>query len=283
MRLDPKLVHPSIFAATDAIVAKMGGGDAEANKAMNAHFPIWAQTYGVGCAAYCVAGALPFVASIFAKPYLGKPGTGLAVMASFVFFFALMTFAYLRNRRQMTVAELKSLLPGLELTDTPRANAETLVTLTDQGRPATETQETMAALNALLDEEKRLTETRQRLTGSNVANERDALAAERDRLATKAAAAKDATARDAFEQSLALLDERRAIFDLQGDHLERIDAHLELLRQAVLSTRDAARRLGGAPVATAPDLATDTLRNAVANARAQSQATEQALAELKAM
>ena len=280
MRLDPKLVHSSIFEATDAIVAKMGSGDAEANKALNAHFPVWAQTYGVGCAGYCVVATLPFLATIFAQRHLGSPWTGIAVLASFLLFFAIMGAAYMRNRRQLTVAELESLLPGLDLTETQRAYAEMVVTLSEQGQPAAET---MTALNALLDEERRLVETRHRLTGSDVANERETLTSERERLAARAAGARDAVARDALEQSLALLDERRAIFDLQGDHLERIEAHLELLRQAVLSTRDAARRLGGAPVATAPDLATDTLRAAVANARAQTQATEQALAELRAI
>ena len=59
---------------------------------------------------------------------------------------------------------------------------------------------------------------------------------------------------------------------------ERIDAHLELLRQAVLATRDAALHVGALP-----DLATDSLRSAVALARAQSGATERALAELNAV
>lgn len=77
------------------------------------------------------------------------------------------------------------------------------------------------------------------------------------------------------------MDERLAAHDAQGGQVERIDAHLELLRQAVLATRDAARHRGAAP-ADVP-LETDALRAAVSQARAQTQATEQALAELNAI
>jgi len=185
------------------------------------------------------------------------------------------------NRRRISLRELETLLPLLDLTDTQRAYAQTVVALGNMGQSRAEIDETMLALNALLDEEARLLTAREQILGSDNHDERAELGSERTNLYARMTAAQDAGARSAFEQSIVLLDERLASLDSQGAHLERIDAHLELLRQAVLATRDAARRLQGG--VRAPDLATDSLRSAVALARAQTQATEAALAELRAI
>ena len=261
------------------------GVNATDPSALAAHHSVWFKEYGAGCLAYSAAAVATFVGSGLALKAMevDKPVRAFTMLALLLTMLAAGGVATVRHSRRLSVGELESLLPLLKLSDTVRAYAETIVALHRSKRPQAEIEEGMATLNALLDEEARLVETRARLAGSDGRNEREALASERERIAQKVAATRDAGARVALEQSLSLVEERQALFEAQGSHLERIDAHLELLRQAVLSTRDAARRLGGAPVATAPDLATDTLRSAVANARAQTQATERALAELRAI
>lgn len=284
MRLDPKLVHPSIFKATDGIVfsGKMYDGSPASIRVMNAHQKVWFQEYGKGCLLYSAGAVATFVASTAFAHDMAKPWKALFLLGVMAAVFAIGALAYWRNLRQLTAPELAALMPMLDLTEGQRAYAETVVALDRSGRPMAEIEETMVALNALLDEEARLVEARERLAGADLAAGREGLQKERERIAAKAAGARDPEARAAFEQSLALLDERIAALDAQGGGLERIDAHLELLRQALLATRDAALHRGAAPTIL-PDLGADALRSAVSRARAQTQATEQALAELNAI
>lgn len=274
MRLDPDLVHPSIFRASDEILfAGDPEGDAFGTWLKENAWIFMAMVMGT------VVAMIPLLRFAAGQP---KPVKIAIVFSLLGILAAATTVAFSKSRRFMSLEKLEALLPGAKLSETQRAYGHTIVALGKAGQPQYEIQETMRALNALLDEESHLLATRARLTGTDDQDERAHLAAERERLAAKTAAARDSSARAAFEQSLGLLDERLTSLDTQGTHLERIDAHLELLRQAVLATRDAARRLNGGAIATAPDLATDSLRSAVALARAQTQATEQALAELRA-
>ncbi len=281
MRLDPKLVHPSIFKATDGALwsgryaAPAAGRDA---KMVAEHQRVWFKEYGKGCFLYAALSCVAFFGAIPIAVGMAKPWKALFLLGVMAAIALAGVFAYLRNLRQLTAPELAALLPMLDLTEGQRAYAETLVALERSGRPRAEIEETMAALNALLDEEARLIGARDLVRGSQQG--REPLVQERERLALRAAEAHDAEARLAYETSLALLGERLAAFDAQGSQIERIDAHLELLRQAVLATRDAAHHRSAAPAG--PDLGTDALRSAVALARAQSQATERALAELNA-
>ncbi len=274
MRLNPDLVHPSIFRASDEVLFA-GDPDGDA-------FGAWLKENAVTFMAMVmgtVVAMIPLLGFAAGQP---KPVKIAIVFGLLGVLAAATTVAFSRSRRFMSLEKLEKLLPGAKLSETQRAYGHTVVALGKAGQPQYEIEETMRALNALLDEESHLLSTRARLTGTDDQDERAHLKAERERLAERTAAARDSSARAAFEQSLGLLDERLKSLDTQGTHLERIDAHLELLRQAVLATRDAARRLNGGAIATAPDLATDSLRSAVALARAQTQATEQALAELRA-
>lgn len=284
MRLDPKLVHPSLFKATDGV---MWGTNMviKDRSDYTAYQSAWFKEYGAGCLAWCAGAVATFIGALAAlkMTHVDKSVLVFTMIALALGMIAAGGFATVRHARRLSVTELESLLPLLKLSDTGHAYAETIVALHRSGRPKAEIEDSMTALNALLDEEARLVETRTRLAGTDARDEREGLGAERDRLAAKLAATHDPGAREALAQSLTLLEERQTLFSLQGSHLERIDAHLELLRQAVLSTRDAARRLSGAPAATAPDLATDGLRSAIAVARARTTETEQALAELRAI
>jgi hypothetical protein len=282
VRLDPKLVHPSIFEATDGVMFNTNLASKDA-KALAEFQKEWFKEYGlwllgwVAALVFAFVGAISFTAG---QPKGVRVATILGILITMV---SSLIAGLMVNRRRMSLKELETLLPILDLTETQRAYAQTVVALGNMGQSRGEIDETMRALNALLDEETRLLATRTRLSGSESQDERAHLVSERERLAGKTSSAQDPSARAAFEQSLGLLDERLKSFEMQGTHLERIDAHLELLRQAVLATRDAARRLNGGAVVTAPDLATDSLRSAVALARAQTQATEAALAELRAI
>lgn len=283
MRLDPKLVHPSIFKATDTLAWSgrlYGGGTAKDLQASNAHQKVWMSEYGKGCIAYSTTAFAGLIGTVALAHNLDKPGRGLVVFAYIGVMLALGFWAYMRNLRQISSAELAALLPMMDLTEAQRTYAETLIALDRSGRSKTEIDDAMRALNSLLDEDARLAEMREQLSGSPENGDRQTLIDERAKLVARAESAKDVEAKRSFEQSIALLDERIAAFDSQGGQLERIDAHRELLRQALLATRDAARHAG--TLAPTTDLATDSLRSAVALARAQSQETERALAELNA-
>jgi hypothetical protein len=284
MRLDPKLVHPSIFKATDGVM--WGTGYATNDPAAIAQQQsVWFKEYGAGCAAYCIGGFAFFLTTILTLKslHVSKPVDLFVVLFMILGFIAAGIIATKRHARRLSVTELESLLPLLKLSDTGRAYAETIIALHRSGRPKEEIEESMLALNALLDEEDRLVDVRTRLSGTDLTNERESLAAERQRIVDKIALTKDQSAREAFEQSLSLVEERQNLFESQGTSIERLDAHLELLRQAVLSARDAARRISGAPTASTADLAIGDLRSAIATARAQTQETERALAELRAI
>lgn len=282
MRLDPKLVHPSLFKATDGVMWGTGLNTTDAGAAA-AYQTAWFKEYGAGCFAYAAGALVTFVGSAVALKAMevDKPVRLFTMFALLLGMIALGGVATVRHSRRLSVTELESMLPLLKLSDMGRAYAETIVALHRSGRPKAEIEESMTTLNALLDEESRLIDARARLTGTDTRNEREGLAEERERIAQKIATTRDASAREALEQSLSLVEERQSLFESQGSSLERIDAHLELLRQAVLSTRDAARRLSGAPSATTADFGTDELRSAIAVARAQTQETERALAELR--
>ena len=282
MRLDPKLVHPSIFrAASGAMLnSNLASKDAKAFAEVQRE---WLRQYGMWIAAWTVAFVLGTMAAGMAVAD-GPKAFRLAVVFGFatVLITALIAGIF-ATRRRMSVRGLGAMLPLLDLTETQQAYAQTVVALDGAGRSKDEIDETMRTLNTLLDEEARLVGTRERIAGTEDREERAHLLAEREALAAKAAGTRIEGARAAFEQSLTLLDERLSSLDGQGFRLELIDAHLSLLRQAVLSTRDAARRITGGPTETAPDLGTDALRSAVALARGQTQAAEEALAELRAI
>ncbi|RYG25068.1 hypothetical protein EON82_08445 [bacterium] len=284
MRLDPKLVHPSLFKATDGVMWGTGYATTDAS-VISAHQSAWFKEYGAGCLGYCFGAFALFCATGWGlKAFeVDKPVRVLTMILVLIGLIAAGAIATVRHSRNLSVNELESVLPLLKLSDMGKAYSETIIALHRSGRPKAEIEESMIALNALLDEEARLVDVRTRLAGTDLTNEREVLAAERQRILDKIASTKDPSARDAFEQSLALVEERQTLFESQGTSIERLDAHLELLRQAVLSTRDAARRLSGAPTASIADLAIGDLRSAIATARAQTQETERALAELRAV
>lgn len=250
-------------------------------KAMAAFQTEWLKAYGVWILGWLVATFMTMMIALAATAAMPKRVRVFVALGTLMSMVATLGAGLYVNRRRITLRELETLLPLLELTETQRAYAQTVVALGNMGQSRTEIDETMVALNALLDEESRLLTAREQILGSDHQDERSRLVEERMSLQAKMDAARDAGARSAFEQSIVLLEERLSNLDSHAAHLERIEAHLELLRQAVLATRDAARRLQGG--VRAPELATDSLRSAVALARAQTQATEAALAELRAI
>ncbi len=285
MRLDPKLVHPSIFKATDAamwsgqVTSPTGASTVQASVEFQ---KVWFQEYGKGCFAYLALCVFGFVGAVQLAQLMDKPWRGLLMIVVLLAMVAGGLLAYRRNLRHITAPELGAILPLLDLTDVQRAYAETLVALDRSGRTPAEIEETMGALNALLDEDGKLIETRDSITGSAQRLDRQTLLSEREKIASRVASSQDPDAKAAFESSLGLVNERIASYDVLGSALERIDAHQELLRQAVLATRDAALHRAGTPIPL-PALGTDFLCAAVALARAQTTETERALAELRAI
>ena len=285
MRLDSKLFHPSLQAAIKGHSWDWNGASKRDPRAASDHATIWFREHGTGMVAYVVSAFAIFLATALAMKglHVAKPVLGITLV--FLLFGLLVGGIYgiVRTTERLSLAEFEALWPALDLSEVLRAYAETIGALYRSGRSPGEIQETLAVLNALLDEESRLAAARDRIVGRDVIGGALQLEAERDELRSKIERTHDAVARDAYAQSLTLLEERVEGLRSGAAGLERIEAHLALLRQAVLATRDAARRLDAAPTMTAPDFATDSLRSTVALARAQVQATEQALIEVRAI
>ena len=280
MRLDPKLVHPSILKAAEGAFLRTGSASPDA-VATAAHNRVWVQEYGEGCAAFCIFGGALLFAALYTSGWLRDGLRLLPILGAIALIVVVGMIAYRRNLRHMAVPELAVLLPILDLTESQRAVGEALVAIEGSGQPRETVEETMATLNALLDEEDRLLEVRRRLDAARPGDV--ALEREREGLLAALAGASDEGTRDAYAQSILLLDERAAAAQAGSGARERIEAHLALLRQTVLATRDDARRLSAGPAESLPALETDSLRAALASARAQTLATEQALAELRAI
>ncbi len=282
VRLDPKLVHPSVSKTASAVV--WNGGIDVGGGTISAYETQWLKEQGAGSLTFVLVATAAFTVSILGVKAMGiqGPAAKFLVLVLALAFAATLIVGATRGARNVTVGQYEALLPTLDLTAIGRAYVETMIALQRAGRPQAEADDTMRALNALLDEEARLLAMRE-ATGREPGDSFASLESERAALAAKATAAADAGAREAYGQSLSLLDERIDGLRAVDAGRERLDAHLELLRQAVLATRDAARRLGTAPAAIGSDLATDSLRAAVALARAQTTETERALAELRAI
>ena len=281
MRIDTKSLHPTVKKAYDAAFWSGGGGDP---KRMQAYQSDWMKRHGSGCILYLAMGFALFILLIngVKELELVKSARVFSVLGFGMFWTLFGMFLLYRQGQSPTVEGFETLVPALDLSPSGRAYAESLVALHRSGRSQGEIEESMTALNALLDEEARLTQLLEHLAGRDLEAETPVLDAEAEDLARRIESSRDPVAREAYTQSLSLLQERIDSLRSTDLGIERIQAHLSLLRQAVFATRDAARRLAAAPSAT-PDLATDALRAAVARAREQSQETERALAELRAI
>ena len=261
----------------------MANANAETGE-VAAYHNLWFKEHGWGCLAYVVTAISVFFATGFGLKALemDKSSRGLLMIALLVIMIVTGFAELMRQSRTLTVARLHAMLPLLKLSETRRAYADSLIALHRSGRAQEEIEESMAALNALLDEEARLTRLLEHLAGRDLEAETPVLDGEAEDLARRIESSRDPVAKEAYAQSLSLLQERIDSLRSTDLGIERIQAHLALLRQAVFATRDAARRLAAAPSATT-ELATDALRAAVARAREQTTETERALAELRAI
>ena len=281
VRIDSKRLHPSVKKACDAAFWTGGGGDP---KSVQTYQSEWGKRHGAGCAVYLALGLALFILVVLGAKSLelAKAARVFSAMGFGMFWTFLGTFLLYRQGKHRTVAEFESLIPALDVSPTQRAYADTLIALHRSGRSPEEIEESMTTLNALLDEEARLNALLEHLAGRDLEAETPALDAEAEDLSRRIESSRDPVAKEAYAQSLSLLQERIDALRSTDLGIERVQAHLSLLRQAVFTTRDAARRLATAPSAT-PELATESLRAAVARAREQTGETERALAELRAI
>src|SRR4051812_22586510 len=119
MKLDGR-IHPEITRIADECSQQyMWSGSTtltpDKAKAVNNHRTVWTKQYGKGCFALFIVYGASFIAAVSAKPFLGKPWTGLVIM-SVMFAAAIHLYlGYQANRKRITTDELAALLPALEL------------------------------------------------------------------------------------------------------------------------------------------------------------------------
>lgn len=276
-------IHPILWRATDRLNSRWNMGnwskDGEAER-VNKHWSLWMKQYWAGCLACVVPFALSFPAAFLAKEWLGR---GVPPLITLVLFWAIggvmIGVGYERNKRRLSVEELENLSPLLELDPVGRAYTDTVIALGKSSLPEEVAKETLASLNRVLDESERLTEA----AGTDPVDDAVPAEEERARLLALRDSATDHQARTMYDESLRLLDLRSTGRADRSARVARAEAQRELMRQTVLSVRDAV--VGAREAADGQSDTADIRRllERVADVRREADAGARAAEELRAL
>lgn len=286
MRFERGVVHPAIFRATDEVIQNlwMTGqfqGSPEQARAFHEHQRVWWKEYGnsilVGSAAFILA----FAASVWLKRNVGAEIGGPAMFMTFIGGVAACIVGYRKNKRSLSVTELRAILPALTLSPIQRIYAESLVNVAELNLPADQYLEIVGQLNRLLGEEERLTS----LKTQNISEPArpDDILIERDHLAARVASATDPVSKEALARSLEICESRlKASVELSRVG-ERVDAQLTMIDQAIRGIRDSLRRLRMSSTSQIPSIDMEAVRQSVDMAHQHSAALEQAVQEIRTL
>lgn len=279
MRIPPKDVHPTLWAAFDEYESRLYSGKMGADdlSAVGKHQTEWFKEYGKGFAFW---GAIWTVAA-FGLGWLGKQ-MGLGPSLMFVTMIGAGVHAWIatkKNRRTASVKELEVLLPILNLDDTGRLYAETLVKVFQAKMPDALREEAIAELNRLMSEHDHLKAGRTKLEVAISSGQVEEIQTDIDRLTLKIQETQDPEAKRAFEQSLSIARSRMETAMRFHPYLQRIDAQLELVKQALLNLKSDLGRLELSPMVLESS-PIDGLRRSTLSIRSQADEIEKAILEL---
>lgn len=285
MRLDGR-IHPVVLKLADQFAQQYTWSGSlspvpEHAKAMKEHQSLWMKQYGKGCFAWCVFYIVAFMGSIAAKPILGKPFVGMAILSVVILGLVHAYLGYQQSRKRLSTDELAALLPALDLSPVLRAYSEAALVLCSLNLPEDTADDVWKQLNRLVDEETRLRSVRERgalglSTPAQVSSEMEEI---RKRLDQSA----DPMTREALERSLEMCQGRlQSVRDLSLV-VERVDAQLEMLAQSMRGMRDTLQRLSTAPSDAGLGLDLQPLRDTVEHASRHAQSLEAAVNEVRAL
>jgi hypothetical protein len=163
MALDPKSLHPSVWAEIDRVVVEGYWGDGKHKKAIQGHSQVWMKEAAPGCAVWLGGLVAAVVAATFVAP--AQISTPVSILATIM---AIAVFALLvrHHSRQLSNAELRALAPGLSLSAVQKQYVDAVLILDDTKLGADSKREVIDQMNGLLDEEANLKDMRARSAGS---------------------------------------------------------------------------------------------------------------------
>ncbi len=241
------------------------------------HQTEWFKEYGRGFALW---GAL-WIIGTFGMAWVGKQlGLGPTLMFVGIAGAGIHAwFATQKNRRTASVKELEALLPILKLDDMGRLYAETLVQVFQSKLPEEARSEAISELNRLMSEHEHLKAGRERLESAISSSQVGEISQDIERLERKVAETQDAEAKRGFEDSLSIARQRMETAQRFQPYLERTDAQVELVKQALLNLKSDLGRLSLSPTVLEVS-PIDGLRRSTLSIRSQADEIEKAILEL---
>ena len=245
-RFTPKDIHPSIFAAVHDLTTTYmsGAADQRATAAGTKHSSVWFAEYWKGTMIWLL-GLIPVIGGAAMAADLG--GKTIRVLTFLILLSAWLAAGYVgyqKNKKLITWGELEALRPGLDLSehqslylDCLRYVEESRVLDADQKKSWRDA--LFNALDQALVLDKLSADMK---TSSGVENHSESLA-EIDRLKSLSSQSTDQVAKEAYDQSLEMAQDRMSKWDSFAVQAERTEAHMELTKQTFLKTRDTLKGL----------------------------------------
>lgn len=275
MRIDSKLVSPSLWKALDAYEAGIYAG--RVGEGWAKHQQIWWKTYGKGFLLGSIAYVALLIGSIAVSRTLDSPALMLLTLGALS---AHAVWAYSRNRRSLTPEELEALLPDLQLTPNGRIYAECLVALHRAPIDPASRREAMVELQALMADEDQLATYRAEAEAIAASSDADEVLREIEVLEAKLNSVTDPVAQATYAQSLEIARGRLDSANRYRPYFERVDAQLEVVRQTLLRFRSDLGRASGSGRLTALE-SLPGLRRSALEIRSHAEEIERAVEELR--
>lgn len=279
MRIPPKDIHPTLWAAFDEYEKRLYSMqlDADTMSAAGKHQTEWFKEYGRGFALW---GAL-WILGTFGMAWVGKQ-LGLGPTLMFVGIAGAGIHAWVatqKNRRTASVKELEALLPILKLDEMGRLYAETLLQVFQSKLPEEARAEAISELNRLMSEHEHLKAGREKIESALSSTQVEEIQRDIERLERKVGETTDPEAKLGFEQSLSIARQRMETAQRFHPYIQRIDAQIELVKQALLNLKSDLGRLALSP--TVLEISPiDGLRRSTLSIRSQADEIERAILEL---
>ncbi|MEI7984310.1 MAG: hypothetical protein WCI55_01680 [Armatimonadota bacterium] len=240
-RFTPKDIHPSIFEAVHDLTTTYmsGAADQRTTAAGTKHSSVWFAEYWKGTMIWLL-GLIPVIGgAAMAADYGGKTLRVLTFLILLSAWLAAGYVGYQKNKKLITWEELEALRPGLNLSEHQTLYLDCLQYVEESRVLDLEQKKSWrdALFNALdqaLVLDKLSTDMK---TSSGVENHGESLA-EIDRLKSLSSQSTDEVAKDAYNQSLEMAQDRMSKWDSFAVQAERTEAHMELTKQTFLKTRD---------------------------------------------
>ena len=279
-------IHPSIFDAIDGLnSAALAGENAVAStnmKAYNAYNSAWFAAHWKGFTAWMI-GIVPTIGTVpFFRGALdmSKPASAAIFFVALSAWIGAGIYGWERTKKDITIQELESIIPALELTDSQKQYLSSVVAvlgskILDSDQKHSWLKALYQALDNAMGLDKIHKEMRQVIGGSSHAE----LLSEVDSLRRRVETAQDEQAKLTYAESLRLAEGRLSRSEGMAAQSERIEAQLELTRQTFLQTHES---LSGLTIGAQQSIhiSLDPLRANLSRVQSESESILKAIEEL---